>query len=113
MLIDAVDLWVRGRKMTPHSVKMFRSMVFVAVLGALPASLLGGNSLVVIFLAPAMIIYLLIARRRPGRSYAAATARGGRRSARARGGGRVRRARAQVAAAQGRQEAPLRRLTSR
>ena len=67
MLIDAADLWVRGRKMTPHSVKMFRSLVFVAVLGALAGSLLGGNSLVVLFLAPAMIIYLFITRKRPGR----------------------------------------------
>ena len=32
---DAVDLWLRGRKMTPYSVKMFRSLVFVTVLAAL------------------------------------------------------------------------------
>ena len=65
MLIDAADLWVRGRKMTPYSVKVIRSLVFVAVLLALVASLLGGNSLVIPFLAPAMIIYLFIARRPP------------------------------------------------
>jgi hypothetical protein len=74
MLFDAADLWVRGRKMTPHAVKMFRSMVFVAVLGALTASLLGGNSLVIPLLAPAMVTYLFIARRRPP---VAATARSG------------------------------------
>ena len=73
MLIDAADLWVRGRKMTPYSVKMFRSLVFIAVLGALAASMLGGNSLVIPFLAPAMIIYLFIARKRPAAArYAAA-----------------------------------------
>ena len=43
MLIDAVDLWVRGRKMTPYSVKMFRSLVFVAVLVALLAQLVGAQ----------------------------------------------------------------------
>ena len=47
MLIDAVDLWVRGRRMTPRSVKMIRALVFIAVLGALAGSLLGGNSLVI------------------------------------------------------------------
>jgi len=80
MLIDGVDLWVRGRKMTPYSVKMFRSMIFVAVLVALLTSLVGGNSLMVVILAPSMVVYLFIARR-PGGSYAAATARGGSRSA--------------------------------
>ena len=71
MLLDAADLWVRGRKMTAYSVKMYRSLVFVAVLGALAASLFGGNSLVIIFLAPAMIIYLLVTRRNPSEPYAA------------------------------------------
>ena len=86
MLIDAADLWVRGRRMTPHSVKMLRSLVFVAVLGALAASLLGGNSLVIPFLAPAMIIYLFIARKRPAgpTPRPPAVARGGA------GGGRTR-----------------------
>jgi hypothetical protein len=88
MLIDAADLWVRGRKMTPYSVKMFRSLVFIAVLGALVGSLLGGNSLVIPFLAPAMILYLFIARKRPNDPYATATgrARGGSGSS---GGARV------------------------
>jgi hypothetical protein len=79
MLIDAVDLWVRGRKMTAYSVKMFRSLIFVAVLVALLTSLVGGNSLMVVILAPSMAVYLFIARRRPAGSYATATgsARGG------------------------------------
>ena len=76
MLIDGVDLWVRGRKMTPYSVRMFRSMIFVAVLVALLTSLVGGNSLMVVILAPSMLVYLFIARRSGG-TYAAATARGG------------------------------------
>jgi hypothetical protein len=71
MLVDAVDLWVRGRRMTPYSVKMFRSLVFVAVLVALGASLLGGNSLVVPIMAPSMVVYLLIARRPPAPATAA------------------------------------------
>ena len=79
MLIDAADLWVRGRKMSPYAVKMFRSLAFVAVLGALAGSLLGGNSLVIPLLGPAMVIYLLIARKRPAARYATAPggARGG------------------------------------
>lgn len=79
MLIDAADLWVRGRKMSPYAVKMFRSLVFIAVLGALAASLLGGNSLVIPLLVPAMIVYLFIARKRPAARYATAPggARGG------------------------------------
>ena len=80
MLLDGVDLWVRGRKMTPNSVKMFRSLIFVAVLVALLTSLVGDDSLMVFILAPSTVIYLFIARR-PGGSYAAATARGGSRSA--------------------------------
>ena len=47
-------------------------LVFVAVLGALAGSMLGGNSLVVLFLAPSMIIYLVISRKRPAGSYATA-----------------------------------------
>ena len=79
MLLDAADLWVRGRKMPPHRVKLFRWVVFAAVFGALAASLLGGNSLVIVFLAPSMIVYLFIARRRLAGPYATATgtARGG------------------------------------
>jgi hypothetical protein len=92
MLLDAADLWVRGRKMTAHSVRLFRSLVFVAVLGALAASMLGGNSLVIIFLAPAMVTYLLITRRVPKSPYATATgsARSGSRggSSGSSGGGR-------------------------
>ena len=76
MLFDAIDLWVRGRTMTPRTVKNIRALVFIAVLGALAGSLLGGNSLVIPFLAPVMIIYLFIARKRP-QPYAAGSPRGG------------------------------------
>jgi hypothetical protein len=84
MLVDAADLWVRGRKMSPYAVKMVRSLVFIAVLGALAASLIGKNSLVIPILVPAMIVYLFIARRRPARSYAAPAA-----GSRGAGGGRA------------------------
>ena len=63
MLADAMDLWVRGRRMTVHSVKMVRSLVFVAVLAALAASILGGNALVGLVLSPALFTYLFISRR--------------------------------------------------
>jgi len=62
MLIDTADLWLRGRRMTAYSVKMFRSLVFIAVLGALATSLLGGNTGLVILLAPSLIIYFFIVR---------------------------------------------------
>jgi len=80
MLIDAADLWVRGRRMTEYSVKVLRLLVFVAVLAALVASFIGGNSLIIAFMAPSMIVYLFIARRRP------APAAGGRGATGARSG---------------------------
>ena len=111
MLLDAADLWVRGRKMTAYSVKMFRSLVFVAVLGALAASMLGGNSLVIIFLAPAMVTYLLITRRNPRQSVRDGDGLGALRLSRrlVRFVGRRSSCRLdpEVAPAQGRQEAPL------
>ena len=76
MLFDAVDLWLRGRTMTPQAVRMIRAMVFVAVLGALATAMLGKSTVVVIYLMPAMFIYLLISRRRPATA-AAGGARGG------------------------------------
>jgi hypothetical protein len=60
---DAVDLWLRGRKMTPYSVKMFRSLVFVCVLAALGSSFLARTTAPVLVLFPSMIVYLFIARR--------------------------------------------------
>jgi len=68
MLMDAADLWVRGRRFTPHSVRLLRSLVFIAVIGAVAASMLGENVLVVMFLLPSMVIYLFIARKRPAGS---------------------------------------------
>ena len=73
MLIDAVDLWLRGRRMTPQAVTMVRSLVFVAVIGALATAMLGKNTVVVIYLMPAMLIYLLISRRRPATAVAGAS----------------------------------------
>jgi hypothetical protein len=84
MLIDAVDLWIRGRRMAPQAVTMVRAMVFVAVIGALATAMLGKSTAVVIYLMPAMLIYLLISRRRPAAAAARASRRG---SAGARSGG--------------------------
>ena len=85
MLIDAVDLWIRGRRMTPQAVTMVRAMVFVAVIGALATAMLGKSTVVVIYLMPAMLIYLFISRRRPATAATAGGSRGG--SSGARSGG--------------------------
>lgn len=78
MLIDAIDLWLRGRTMAARTVKLVRMLVFIAVLGALAASFIGENSLVIPILLPSMFIYLFLARRRPVDAPARATAaRGG------------------------------------
>ena len=60
---DAVDLWLRGRKMTPHGVKAVRTLVFVAVLAALGVSFPARTMAPVLVLAPSMIVYLFVARR--------------------------------------------------
>lgn len=65
MLIDAIDLWLRGRTMAARTVKLVRMLVFIAILGALAASLVGENSLVIPILMPSMFIYLFLSRRRP------------------------------------------------
>ena len=44
MLFDAVDLWLRGRTMTPRAVMMVRTIVFVAVVGALATARRGKNT---------------------------------------------------------------------
>ena len=77
MLIDAGDLWLFGRRMAPRTVKNVRMLVWVAVLGALAASLLGKNSMLVLYLGPAMITYLFISRRPPVGARAQAVRGGG------------------------------------
>ncbi len=42
---------------------MIRTLVFVAVLAALATSILGGNALLGLLLSPALLTYLIIARR--------------------------------------------------
>ena len=79
MLIDGVDLWVRGRKMAPSSVRIVRSLIFVAQ----PLLCRGDGTWRV-----------TLRRRRLAQQP-------------------HRKLDQQVAAAQGRQEAPLRRPTSR
>jgi hypothetical protein len=87
MMWDAVDLWLRGRSMPPKAVKNIRMMVWVGVLGALATSILGQNTVIVLYLAPALITYLFISRRPPAGAAARAAARpGGGGSAGGRGG---------------------------
>lgn len=62
MLGDAVDLWMRSQRMTPYSQKMVHSLVFVTVLAALGLSMIGRNSLILLYLAPSLVIYFLIVR---------------------------------------------------
>jgi len=88
MLWDAIDLWLRGRQMPPRAVKNVRMMVWVGVLGALATSILGQNTMIVLYLAPALITYLFISRRVPAGSAArAATRTGGGSAGGARSGG--------------------------
>ncbi len=60
---DAVDLWVRGRKMPPHRVKLLRLAVFVMVLAALGSSFLARTTAPVLVLAPSMFVYLFVSWR--------------------------------------------------
>jgi hypothetical protein len=86
---DAVDLWVRGRKLMPSTVRLLRSLVFLAVLAAVGSSFLSRTTGPVLVLAPSMVVYLFVARRPPegaaaggrragaGRQGAPGAARGG------------------------------------
>jgi hypothetical protein len=80
MLVDSADLWVRGRRLTPYSVKMLRSLVFVTVLVAVATSFVGRNTSLIMLLLPAMLVYLFVSRRPPsaGPSTAGAPSRSGR-----------------------------------
>ncbi len=59
------------------TVKNVRMMVWVGVLGALATSILGQNTMIVLYLAPALVTYLFISRRVPAGSAARAAARSG------------------------------------
>lgn len=66
MLADAIDYWVMGRRMTPFSRKMTRSLIFVAMLIAVVLSVVASTPLFFILMTPALMIYLFgVARRRP------------------------------------------------
>lgn len=62
MLIDAVDAWVTGG-MTPQGRRMVRSLVSIALIAAVATSVLGRNLPLMLILGPALVVYLLIARR--------------------------------------------------
>ncbi len=94
MLVDAFDFWLLGRRMTPFSVKMTRSLVFVAMLVAIGLSLAVAGTALLLVLTPALMIYLFgVARRRPpatGRP-SGAVSRGAARTSRQKRGGKTRR----------------------
>ncbi len=78
MLVDAFDFWMRDRRLTPFSLRMTRSLVFVAMLVAIFLSVLASIPMFFLLMTPALMIYLFgVARRRP---------QAGRRSARGSGG---------------------------
>ena len=62
MAFDAVDAWVKGGAMPPHGRRMLRSLVSVALIGAVAAAVLGGNLQLMLALVPSLVIYLFIAR---------------------------------------------------
>jgi len=97
MLIDAIDLWTRGRRMTAQGQKMIRLLVLIAVFGALAMSVLGRGGGVIAYLMPALVIYLFMAPRRSqsaaaeGRPSAPSSQRSAPVRARQRRGGKKRR----------------------
>ena len=105
MLIDAADLWVRGRGMAPRTVKSSASLVFVAILGARGRQPVG-RQLTRHPLPVAGDDPVPVHRAEAPRS---ALRRGRRRLARLRRWAHGDCRSHQVPAAQGRQEAPLRR----
>jgi hypothetical protein len=84
MAYDLFDLWLRGRRMTPFSVKMTRSLIFVTLLVALLLTFAFRGPSLFLPLTPALVVYLVATWRRPE-----AQSRGGRRPAE-RGGGKGR-----------------------
>lgn len=66
MTADAFDLWVRDRRMTDFGLKMTRSLIFVAMLGALGLSLVAAGPALLLTMTPAMMVYLFgVVRGRP------------------------------------------------
>jgi len=58
MLVDSIDFWMLGRRMTAYSLKMTRSLVFVIMLAAVGLSLLGGTPGLLLVMSPALMVYL-------------------------------------------------------
>jgi hypothetical protein len=66
MLADAFDAWVRQGRMTPFSLKMTRSLIFVTMLAAVVLSVVAGTPLFFILMTPALMTYLFgVVRSRP------------------------------------------------
>lgn len=81
MFIDALDLWIRGRQMTPHTQKLLLRLVLVAVVAAFGLSIVGRNPSLLLLMAPSLILYLATVRK-------PAAARASRRSTKGASGGR-------------------------
>lgn len=66
MTVDAFDFWVRGRSMSPFTLTMTRSLIFVAMLVALGLSLVAAGPALLLTMTPALMIYLFgVVRGRP------------------------------------------------
>lgn len=59
MSADLFDYWRRGRRFSPFTVRMLRSLVFVAMLAAFILSVVAKGPAVLVFLAPALFVYLM------------------------------------------------------
>ena len=59
MSADLFDYWRRGRRFTPFTVRMLRSLVFVAMLAAFVLSVVAKGPAVLVLLAPALFVYLI------------------------------------------------------
>jgi len=63
MMIDAFDLWIRGRRITAFSARMVNSLVFVAILVAVVLSVVTKTAGLLLVLTPALFIYLFTVMR--------------------------------------------------
>ena len=59
MMVDAFDLWMRGRRITAYSVRMVHSLVFVTMLAAVVLSLVTRTPGLLLVMTPALAIYLV------------------------------------------------------
>jgi hypothetical protein len=90
MTVDAFDLWVRGRRMTSFSLRMWHSFIFICVLVALVLTIVARAGGLLIVLTPALMVYLFAVVMRPAPKAGSPAARRPGTPARQRRGGRKR-----------------------